>query len=391
MPYGGTTPEQDKKIERCVTGLMGKGKEKGSAIAICKSSIMKGESVEDVLKKEEVKDMGSFKESLTFSFKEGSIDEASRTVRVCALAPCVSGNGRYYSPKMVESVAGSLMGKKSFADHDDRDTKNLIGRIVKEEYQNGKMYADIKISKASGVAKQTWEKIQDGTITDVSIAADGKTKRVKLGEQIVDEVTELCIHSVDFVTEGGVKDAKVMHVYEDVKDIPEISEVKEMEIKTLEELRASYAKLVEEIETPLKAEIATLKTAKETAEFKLVERDLAEYKEVEIKKLDTTDKVKDILRSRVSGKTNEEITTKLVEEFTFIKSVSEATKVEAKIKGVAETKEKKEEKKVVVFDSKFIKESTVIPENLKGRTIEILWNDGEVKAKEFLKSNKIEV
>jgi len=335
--------------------------------------------------------MSNFKESLTFSFKEGSINEDKRTVRVCALAPCVSGNNRYYSPKVVEGVAGSLTGKKSFADHDDRDTKNLIGRIVNEEFKDGKMYADIKISKASGVAKQTWEKIQDGTITDVSIAADGKSRRVKLGEQIVDEVTELCIHSVDFVTEGGVKDAKVMKVYEKVEEIPTISEVKEMEIKNIEELRASYAKLVEEIETPLKVELETMKVAKEAAEFKLIEKDLAEYKENEIKKLDTTDKVKDILRSRVSGKTNEEISAKLVEQFDFIKSISEATKVPAKIEGVPEPKGNKEEPKVVIFDSKFINASTVIPENLKGRTVEILWELGEAKAKEYLKSNKIEV
>ena len=40
------------------------------------------EDFKDVYTEEEVKDMGSFKESLTFSFKEGSIDEASRTVKV---------------------------------------------------------------------------------------------------------------------------------------------------------------------------------------------------------------------------------------------------------------------------------------------------------------------
>jgi len=104
---------------------------------------------------EEVNDM-DFKESLVFSFKEGSINEEKQTVRVCALATCVSKNGRFYSPKIVESASGTLIGKKSFADHDTRDTKNLIGRIMSEEYQDGKLYADIKISRASGIAKQTW-------------------------------------------------------------------------------------------------------------------------------------------------------------------------------------------------------------------------------------------
>lgn len=40
VPYGGTTPEQDKKIERCVSNLMANGKSKDSAIAICKSSVL---------------------------------------------------------------------------------------------------------------------------------------------------------------------------------------------------------------------------------------------------------------------------------------------------------------------------------------------------------------
>lgn len=40
MPYGGTTPEQDKKIEECVNELISKGHKKESAIAICKSSIL---------------------------------------------------------------------------------------------------------------------------------------------------------------------------------------------------------------------------------------------------------------------------------------------------------------------------------------------------------------
>lgn len=41
MPYGGTTPEQDKKIEHCVARLMGEGHDKVSAIKICKASVMK--------------------------------------------------------------------------------------------------------------------------------------------------------------------------------------------------------------------------------------------------------------------------------------------------------------------------------------------------------------
>lgn len=43
MPYGGTTPEQDVRIERCVTKLTGEGKDKTSAIRICKHSILEAD------------------------------------------------------------------------------------------------------------------------------------------------------------------------------------------------------------------------------------------------------------------------------------------------------------------------------------------------------------
>jgi len=49
MPYGGTTPSQDKKIERCVKSKMSDPKfkpyrgntKKQSAIALCKAAVLK--------------------------------------------------------------------------------------------------------------------------------------------------------------------------------------------------------------------------------------------------------------------------------------------------------------------------------------------------------------
>lgn len=43
MPYGGTTPAQDARIERCVERLTKDGKDKTSAIRICKASILKAD------------------------------------------------------------------------------------------------------------------------------------------------------------------------------------------------------------------------------------------------------------------------------------------------------------------------------------------------------------
>lgn len=43
MPYGGTTPEQDARIERCVTKKVREGVDKVRAIRICKASILKAD------------------------------------------------------------------------------------------------------------------------------------------------------------------------------------------------------------------------------------------------------------------------------------------------------------------------------------------------------------
>lgn len=43
MPYGGTSPDQDKRIEQCVNKLTAKHG-KTSAIRICKAAILKADS-----------------------------------------------------------------------------------------------------------------------------------------------------------------------------------------------------------------------------------------------------------------------------------------------------------------------------------------------------------
>lgn len=354
-----------------------------------------GEEVKDKSYKKKAQE--SFTESLVFSFKEGTINEEKRTVRVCALAPCISRNNRYYSPEVVERASGTLQGKQSFADHDQRDTKNLIGRIISEEYKGGRLYADIKISKAKGIASQTWEKIKDGTVDAVSIAADGQTKRVMMGNKVVDEVRELDIKSVDFVTAGGIKDAKVMRVFESVNDIPKISEVKQNMIENVEQMREEYPDLVTEVEEATKKqmqdEITKANKRAEDAEHKLIAKELEDYKETEISKLETTDEVKNILRKKVNGKSKDEISANLRTEFDYIKSIEKASKPkkkEAKIEGVPEAGAHTE-KKNDTMTSTSIREDEKIPEALKGRCVEILWQEGSDKVKEFLKGHGIEL
>lgn len=44
MPYGGTTPDQDVRIESCVEKLMAAGHDKVESIRICKAAILKADS-----------------------------------------------------------------------------------------------------------------------------------------------------------------------------------------------------------------------------------------------------------------------------------------------------------------------------------------------------------
>jgi len=344
----------------------------------------------DIMKKE------SFKESITFKLGEGVINEAHRTVRVCALASCVSRNGRYYSPAIVESSHGTLKGKGSFADHDERDTKNLIGKIVNESYSNGKLYADIKISKAKGIASQTWDKLKEGIIDSVSIAADGEQRPMKLGEDIVSEVTALTIHSVDFVTEGGVPDAKVTRVFENVTDIPEITEItevkKDMTIENKEQLVEQFPDLVAEILKEKDAQIATLTTEKETAEFKLVEKELAEFKSEEIGKLKVTEEVTKILSTRVSGKTKEEVSASLKQEHELVELITKATQKEARIEGVVGTKkEEKKSEEPEAWTSTRVVEDTKIPAEYKEEAKSVLLYQGSKAMLEYLEGRGVKL
>jgi hypothetical protein len=51
VPYGGTTKSQDAKIERCVKDLMAQGKDKVTAIRICKAAQLKKAKRSDAMGK----------------------------------------------------------------------------------------------------------------------------------------------------------------------------------------------------------------------------------------------------------------------------------------------------------------------------------------------------
>jgi hypothetical protein len=336
--------------------------------------------------------MTKFNENLSFSIIKEGVNKDKRTVRVCALAPCVSANQNYYSPKIVESITGKLVGKSSFADHDDRNTKNLIGKIVGESFKEGRQYADIKISSARGIASQTWDKIVDGTIDSVSIAADGKGKPVEMDGQLVNEVTELSVNSVDFVPAGGVPDAKVVRVFENINEIPKLSEVKDK--MDLKELREKHPDLVTEIEKPLLDKITEAEGKAQEATDKLLEKEVTTYKETRIAELSLTDKLKDVLRKRVTGKTTDEVSESLKSEVELLKQLGEAFESEAVVKGIvsSDTLNKKPEKEEAVeWTTQAVREHQDIPANLKDEAIVKLHYEGSEAMIKFLKGLNVDI
>lgn len=348
------------------------------------------------IKLNETIEFTEFSEELSFNIDESSVNEEKGTVEVCVLAPCISRNGRYYSPGIVEKAFSQMSGKamKAYAGHDDRSPKNIVASFPKSgvRMDNGKLYAQAKFSKARDVAESILTRIKEGIITDVSIAASGTTKTMQMGEKTVQSVEEKTFRlaSVDFVGEGGVDASKVVKVFEDVNELPNLSEVKNMEIKDVKQLREAYADLVEKIEKPLNDKISELTTKVSEAEAKLIEKELNEHKEAELAKLTIDEKLKASIKDRISGKTKEEISESIKKEFEYLDSI---LKIKGKdpVNGVPAAKGKVEENKNEPWTTKRISEDSRIPENLKVTCSEILVLEGSEKMVEFLKQHKIEL
>jgi|GEM_PF-5498604 len=74
MPYGGTTPEEDRKIERCVETLMReKGYDKVTAIKICKAAVLKLRKEKDEKEEIDEKDQEVIAENVFLKF-DGTIE-----------------------------------------------------------------------------------------------------------------------------------------------------------------------------------------------------------------------------------------------------------------------------------------------------------------------------
>ena len=96
---------------------------------------------------------------------------------------------------------------------------------------------------------------------------------------------------------------------------------------------------------------------------------------------------------KISGKSNEEITSNIEKEMELVKAYEEAFKPaekEAKIEGIPEAKPTKKEEAPQPLTSARIRELD-LADAMIGEAINKLWNQGEAIAREYLKSVGIKI
>ena len=447
MPYPGVPDSLIPKMERCVNSVMKTGKEKSNAIAICKSSIMKGEEAPNMeaVKIMELEGLTYDEAELSYqarkdlpdsafcgpdrsypahdlpharnalarvsqfgspalqarvracvyrkhpelkkdnedliiqsNISELKIDEEKGTLEAVALTVGLSANKRFYSDSIVKKVSEQMTGLKSYADHGEglfsggRGIKDIIGKIISSRYEEGKAIGIWQLSKSKSTREEILPKIKEGLITDVSIRASGSMRAMKMGEENVQEVTDIKVNSVDFVTEGGVEGAKIIRVFE-AKNMPTLQNIENKEVKeimTIDELKQAYPELVAEIEKPLTA----LKTSnealtKENDEFKakIKEKEIADLRTKLLGEVKESEEVKALIASKIIGSTEVELKKSIDEQVAFITKVKEAN---AKVTGnppvIIEGKKKYTSSEQILNDPELSQEK-------KGELISKLW------------------
>ena len=202
MPYGGTTPEQDKKIERCVADVMPQMKKYGDkakshAIAICKSRIMGKEGL--ILENVPLK----FTTPITESVK---LEEGKRKAKGTLLVNTTSRNGVTYE---IEEINTATYGGFPFKEgmeltaslnHTDDVTDNVA--IWKPIPKNGEINYEAEIFN-TGKHPYVTDMMDKGLIKYVSVEAIARELRESSGKRIA---KGLDIVGMGFVKTPGVKE-----------------------------------------------------------------------------------------------------------------------------------------------------------------------------------------
>ena len=257
MPFGGTTPEQDKKIDKCVKDLVAKGKEKKNAIAICKSSVL-GKKKQD--SKPNIIENVSLSLQAPITIVESvQNDENTQKIKGMALPAQESRNGRVYS---IEDIKEAKFAGKVFTEgkelliglNHSEDVTDNVGKWNPMFEDNGISYSGVVFN--TGKHPYMIDSVRKGLMPFVSIEA--MADLVSEDDKVF--AKNLDILGMDFVKHPGMPDASVgmAEAFDkaienvDVKEIGD--EMTKEEVKVVEEEETTEEQPKEEPKKEEKAE-----------------------------------------------------------------------------------------------------------------------------------------
>jgi len=118
-----------------------------------------------------------------------------------------------------------MRGIPSLLGHADQDApEKIVARVTRAEMVGEDARITLKFGSDTQ-SQDTFTKVKEGLLTDVSIRATGTVKRAKVLGEFTDVVQDdLRVHSVDLVEMGGIASAKIIRVLESAPKIEYESE-----------------------------------------------------------------------------------------------------------------------------------------------------------------------
>jgi len=320
---------------------------------------------------------GQITEKLDLSFTnkivEKSVDDRSRTVIAGILQEdTLSSNNRFYPAHVVQEAVSGLAGRRSLIGHESNSVEDVVARITEAGISNRIAYATFKFG-TDEKSEMIFSKIKEGLIDSTSIRANGETRRAKVDGNFVDVVESLDIYSVDWVVEGGIKNAKVVQVFETAQFISFEKHENEEEIDAME--KKELEKAVEEANAKIEElQKASLEKDQSVDEMKqtILERDLDIHrKELLATVVDVEDR--EMIKDQLIGKTNEEIDTAFKAQVKYYEGLKKKAGLEEDDVVIKATDDKDGEKKDLKFRSvNELLESSDVPQDKKLEVIKKL-------------------
>jgi len=248
MPYGGTTPAEDAKIERCVadvtptlTQYSDPKEKKSHAIAICKSRIMKKEGL-------------WYKRPIICEEKEFGGEKKTYIIGN-AIEVGISRNKVKYTADELASAARTLIGKPLLLNHGDNDVRNIVGKIIDATFENNGVpfRAELDPNEHTIISK-----VKGGFINSVSIGADYKD--IYEDNDGIKHPKGLEFLELSLVPVPGVPNATISQVIEERYELKKLEE-ENMEKEALMQEIADLKKKCEQLTTE-KAEVAKIQEEK---------------------------------------------------------------------------------------------------------------------------------